>query len=892
MPTPMIDDDFARATTAAGTVTGPAGGHYAAPSTGQAYIDLLGGTWNISASGNLSNWSTGTGGVNPPENSLLRPAGENFTDGQGRAWFTTGATAGGGISFRVNGSGGGTTGYWIGMYSAALYFFKNAATNVSNFATGISNGTAVCLQLDVSGNSYIATLYAAADTTFSTPLFTHPFTDDDNLTAGQWGVSGYDRADFSHFQLTPAAGATFTLSPTTAVASTPETVTATGTGTAWVSGTTTFSVSGGTGASISALSINNGTQVATFTLNPGSTSGTLTISDSADAATATIAVSNPSLQAGAATSLFVGKTVAYMSAAAPTGGTGPYTYQWEISSNGGTSYANAAGTGTTTLTPRITGLTAATAYLLRCRQTDSAGSPAVVTTNAVSFTTLATTDHIYGLVADSIGVGALDAGGVANPNALGTMLAALRTAGHNCDGDDEAISGTDSGQWLPGSGNLNNAIASFVAHEVTDVLYMLGTNDSKTTTATSAATYDANMRATIAELLNGHGISKVIIEQSPYPIPGTLGATWDSTSLTSLLSYQVKQAAFVNGTTVLLGDTLAYSYFQAHTSELGSSGVHPLQAGYNSLGGLWANSTRTALFSTVSGVTVSPSAPTVAGLATQAFAATVAGTDLPSQAVTWSKDSGVGSIDATTGVYTAPAATGSTQTAIIRATSVEDGSHSGTATITIPISGSPTVSGVSVSPPTATVTGLATRQFTATVAGTNNPSQSVTWSANAGSIDSSGLFTAPAATDSAQTITITATSVADNTKSGTATVTVPDAVALVYAPPAPTGDTVFSVAWLSPTTLSAFAVDVAEVGLSARCLAGRVLDAAGFTFEMCFRTSRTVSGATWLPVTIDPNTGVGTVAIPTTAGRYLRAWRVVNGAQVDGDWLPGVLTVQ
>lgn len=84
-----------------------------------------------------------------------------------------------------------------------------------------------------------------------------------------------------------------------------------------------------------------------------------------------------------------------------------------------------------------------------------------------------------------------------------------------------------------------------------------------------------------------------------------------------------------------------------------------------------------------------------------------------------------------------------------------------------------TVTSVTVAPSTANVAGSGTQQFNATVNGTGSPSQSVTWMASAGSINGSGLFTAPAATGSVQNITITATSTQDNTKSGTAAVTVP-----------------------------------------------------------------------------------------------------------------------
>ncbi len=84
---------------------------------------------------------------------------------------------------------------------------------------------------------------------------------------------------------------------------------------------------------------------------------------------------------------------------------------------------------------------------------------------------------------------------------------------------------------------------------------------------------------------------------------------------------------------------------------------------------------------------------------------------------------------------------------------------------------------VALNPTSATVIAGATRQFTATV--TNTSSTGVTWSVNGidggdatvGTISSSGLYTAPAAVP-ASTVTVRATSVADPSVSGAATVTV------------------------------------------------------------------------------------------------------------------------
>jgi peptidoglycan/xylan/chitin deacetylase (PgdA/CDA1 family) len=83
--------------------------------------------------------------------------------------------------------------------------------------------------------------------------------------------------------------------------------------------------------------------------------------------------------------------------------------------------------------------------------------------------------------------------------------------------------------------------------------------------------------------------------------------------------------------------------------------------------------------------------------------------------------------------------------------------------------GKPAKVGVAISPTTATLYSGATKQFTAVVTGTTNAA--VTWSATAGTVTSSGLYTAPAVTTT-KTVYVTATSVVELTKKATATVTV------------------------------------------------------------------------------------------------------------------------
>jgi fibronectin type 3 domain-containing protein len=156
-------------------------------------------------------------------------------------------------------------------------------------------------------------------------------------------------------------------------------------------------------------------------------------------------------------------------------------------------------------------------------------------------------------------------------------------------------------------------------------------------------------------------------------------------------------------------------------------------------------------------VSISPTSASIQVNGTQQFTATVTGSS--NTAVTWSANGGSVSSG---GLYTAPSAAG---TFTVTATSAADNTKSASATVTV--STAPVVS-VTISPTSASVLTNATRQFTASVSGSSNTS--VTWSATGGSVFSGGLYTAP---NTAGTFTVKATSVADNTKSASATVSAP-----------------------------------------------------------------------------------------------------------------------
>lgn len=143
----------------------------------------------------------------------------------------------------------------------------------------------------------------------------------------------------------------------------------------------------------------------------------------------------------------------------------------------------------------------------------------------------------------------------------------------------------------------------------------------------------------------------------------------------------------------------------------------------------------------------------------------------PSATFTWSISGGSanGSINSTTGVYTAPGSVPSPATVTVTATDSASSTSTGTATINITAA-----QGLAVSPAAVTVAAGATQTFSATM---NGSAVSPTWQVNGtaggdsvhGTINASGLYTAPLTPPPGGTTTITAITAGD---SGTATVAV------------------------------------------------------------------------------------------------------------------------
>jgi len=176
-------------------------------------------------------------------------------------------------------------------------------------------------------------------------------------------------------------------------------------------------------------------------------------------------------------------------------------------------------------------------------------------------------------------------------------------------------------------------------------------------------------------------------------------------------------------------------------------------------------------------LSISPTSASVTTASVDSFTATVSGTS--NTAVAWSltgagcsgSSCGTLSTSLSSAVYQAPIVAPSPATVKVMATSMADPSKSAWADVTIV----PVVV-VSVTPATTSVVTGATQQLNASVVGTANTG--VTWAvqgagcsaAACGTIDSNGLYTAPPSVPSPANVTVTATSLADASKTGSASV--------------------------------------------------------------------------------------------------------------------------
>ncbi len=210
--------------------------------------------------------------------------------------------------------------------------------------------------------------------------------------------------------------------------------------------------------------------------------------------------------------------------------------------------------------------------------------------------------------------------------------------------------------------------------------------------------------------------------------------------------------------------------------------------------------------------------------------------------------------------------------------------------------------GVTISPTTATVDGADSVKLSAAVAN-DSKSAGVTWTSSGGTLSSetttSAVFTAPAATSSAQTITVTATSVADTTKYQAASITIPatPSVATASLAAATVGSaysaTLAGSGGITPYTwtLSSGTLPASLTFTSAGVLSGTPQAADAGTYNLTFKltdagTPTALTATKALTLTINPAPPIAF----TTTSLANATYKVAYSASVSATGGAGALT--
>ncbi len=161
------------------------------------------------------------------------------------------------------------------------------------------------------------------------------------------------------------------------------------------------------------------------------------------------------------------------------------------------------------------------------------------------------------------------------------------------------------------------------------------------------------------------------------------------------------------------------------------------------------------------GVTIAAGSTTLYGAQSLQLSATITGAS--NAGAIWTMNPQVGALSSS-GLYTAPATIAMPQTIVVTATSVADPAKSASVDVYL----LPPVA-VTLIPSTVSLEPRKITQFTASVRNASNGTVVWSLSPNLGAI-SNGEYIAPSSIRTPQAVTVTATSVADPTKTGTATI--------------------------------------------------------------------------------------------------------------------------
>jgi len=536
---PVIDDNFNRSNTSAGTVTGPsgaAGQTYASPSTGGAYTDVSTSTWFIG-----SNYlQAAIGSISNPQTRLLRPAAE--------AWLNskivittrpiTSATESYCAYLREQTSG-------IGLYAR---FQLYTGTNLGFVTYGWHNASAGGVAQIGQGTNYFQVTSG------------HQYVLTMSVTGASPSTVTATIADLS-------APTTILTSVTGANTGADATTNSAGTYGVGVDGTT----AGGAASAISGIA-----RLQTFNDGTGVTG----------------------LAAGTVTQTSLSSSSVTLTSAVASGGTGPYTYQWYKSTTPGfTPGSGNAISGATSLTLTDSPSSNAVTFYILSATDSTSPTPSVAYSAQIPVVLLASPYPTIslGFAGDSI-TGFLGTSGTyfdspaqVTLKSLQRMTGGIRTVNMN-SAVVQSVAGTKSADWVSGGTYLPSAKTAWAAQGVTVVQMMIGSNDCSA--GVTPATFGANLASFCNDLVSSG--YKVILHYSPYRTTNSQTNYTTDQENALLLQYQAQIDSLCNGTTILQGDRSAFIYFASHTGDL-TDGLHPAYTGVQFFGQVWATADAKAL---------------------------------------------------------------------------------------------------------------------------------------------------------------------------------------------------------------------------------------------------------------------------------------------------------
>lgn len=263
-----------------------------------------------------------------------------------------------------------------------------------------------------------------------------------------------------------------------------------------------------------------------------------------------------------------GATSAIVSVAAPSGGSGTYSYAWHLSTQA--NFAPSSATlvaGESGRVATFSGLTPGTVYHALCVVSDGS-------TTATTFRRPVVVSGLAPLRALRIGDSTEDAnastpsfpdwinGQPGPPSRHMASILRSRLGPRAVAIVNRAISGTRTADWAAGSANLTAALAAFAAAGAVAgdwVLVRLGVNDGQS--AVPAATYRANM-ASIVGACAGAGY-KVQLDCPTWREPGQFAEntslTFDEATTPYLLSYLPALDSLADGSAAFAGDRRSFA---------------------------------------------------------------------------------------------------------------------------------------------------------------------------------------------------------------------------------------------------------------------------------------------------------------------------------------------